>query len=132
MMRLEAIFLLVVMFAVTMPSYGEDPRIKAGRDRYLSMCSVCHGLDARGNGPYTGLLKRLPADLTMLSENHDGTFPAQYVREVIDGREFSVHGRRDMPIWGAVFEEERPGTDNAAYVQGVLDELVAYLRTLQR
>jgi mono/diheme cytochrome c family protein len=123
---------LLAALVVTTPSHGEDPEIKAGRDRYLSMCSVCHGLDARGDGPYTGLLTLPPADLTMLSENHGGRFPETYVRRVIDGRELSVHGRRDMPIWGAAFEEERPGMDSAAYVQGILDELVAYLRTLQR
>jgi mono/diheme cytochrome c family protein len=111
---------------------AQEPEVKAGADRFLSMCAVCHGLDGRGGGPYRNLLVVPPADLTMLSENNGGRFPEQIVRAVIDGRELAVHGRRDMPIWGKVFQEEHPGVDNEAYVRQHIKELIAYLRTIQR
>lgn len=111
---------------------AQPPEVKAGSDRFLSMCAVCHGLDGRGEGPYRGLLVNSPSDLTMLSENNGGRFPEQHVREVIDGRKFGVHGRRDMPIWGTVFQKEHPGVDSEAHVRQRIKELIAYLRTIQR
>jgi hypothetical protein len=52
---------------------------------------------------------------------------------VIDGRRaVAAHGTRDMPVWGAVFEEESRGEPYPAY-QGLLKSrfLVDYLRTIQ-
>ncbi len=52
---------------------------------------------------------------------------------VIDGRrEVAAHGDRDMPVWGAVFEEEGRDEPYPAY-QSLLKSrfLVDYLRTIQ-
>jgi hypothetical protein len=53
---------------------------------------------------------------------------------VIDGRrEVAAHGPREMPVWGAVFEEDLRGQPYGKYV-GLLHSraLTDYVRSLQR
>jgi hypothetical protein len=62
-----------------------------------------------------------------------GRYDESYVMSVIDGRRaVAAHGTRDMPVWGAIFEEESRGEPYPAY-QGLLKSrfLVDYLRTIQ-
>jgi len=52
-------------------------------------------------------LKNPLPDLTKLSQNNKGVFPASRIYDVIDGRiEVMNHGRRDMPVWGDVYASE--------------------------
>jgi hypothetical protein len=57
------------------------------------------------------------------------------VREAIDGRkEVRGHGRREMPVWGDAFQPTEGDPLDPERVQTAekrIDELVAYLRTLQ-
>jgi len=41
---------------------------------YKAYCAVCHGEDAKGNGPMTKSLKSLPPDLTRLFARNGGVF----------------------------------------------------------
>jgi len=81
-----------------------------GEIEYKSRCAVCHGIDAKGNGPLAAQLKTAPADLTRLAKKNEknrGVFPQSAVNEIIDGRqEVEAHGPRDMPVWGYQY---RPG-----------------------
>ena len=77
-----------------------------GRGSYMRYCAVCHGKDAKGDGPYATLLKQKPANLTVLAKKNKGVFPTQRVIHSIYGREMiPAHGRPDMPVWGHRFAE---------------------------
>ena len=73
----------------------------AGKFEYQTGCAPCHGTDGKGDGAVASLLKKPPADLTVLAKNNNGVFPFNAVYDVIDGQTLIIaHGTRDMPIWG--------------------------------
>ena len=92
------------------PSTGPKANIAAGKELFLQHCSVCHGVDAKGNGsmydPQSGEPEKRvpPANLTVLSEQNAGKFPADRVRNAIYSKSpIPAHGTPDMPAWGDVF-----------------------------
>jgi hypothetical protein len=103
-----------------------------GRTLYVRYCASCHGLGGRGDGPVAGGLKSVPTDLTALARH--GGFDEQRLLAVIDGvREVQIHGPREMPVWGAVFDEELEGAPHARYTTLLRARvLVDYLRTIQQ
>jgi len=104
--------------------------IDAGRQRFEMNCAICHGLDARGNGPFAELLNVKPPDLTLLSRAQGGDFPFSRIYRRIDGRDLPLaHGTRAMPIWGMRLKRE--GGDET-YVRGRLFEIMLYLESLQQ
>ena len=62
------------------------------------------------------------------------SFPADRVREIIDGRAvLPAHGTRPMPVWGYELEAQVPPEQSGREVaQGLIDRLVDYLRSIQR
>jgi mono/diheme cytochrome c family protein len=106
----------------------------AGRQTYKTYCMNCHGVDGKGDGYLADSLKQQPSDLTVLAEKNAGTYPADRVLAVIDGRQaVRLHGTREMPIWGDALlwpEEESP--ERRAHVERKLGELVAFVETLQK
>ena len=71
-----------------------------GKREFDANCTVCHGLGAKGDGPYPHPLGA-GSDLTVLAKKNDGVFPFKTVYEYIDGtQEVKAHGPRAMPIWG--------------------------------
>ncbi|MCB1909936.1 MAG: hypothetical protein KDH15_21455 [Rhodocyclaceae bacterium] len=111
--------------------------IGAGPAEFESRCAVCHGLAGHGDGPFAALLLHPPADLTRLSADNGGEFPAARVRRMIDGREaVASHGPREMPVWGRelLIEYQRGNVaigDPETYVRTRIEALVDYLRGLQ-
>ena len=103
----------------------------SGKEMFETYCAVCHGKDGRGTGPAAAALKKAPADLTQLSIRHKGTFPELDVRQAISGQ-FSIdaHGSREMPVWGDLFKSL--GGGSSAVVQLRIDNLTAYLKSLQK
>lgn len=103
-----------------------------GEALYEQHCRSCHGPEGKGNGSMTDeLTKELP-DLTQLRANSDGTFPEEYVRKMIDGRQMlSAHGTRQMPIWGNIWASSDgvPSQERAARER--IDLLVSYLKSIQ-
>jgi mono/diheme cytochrome c family protein len=77
----------------------------SGEEMFNVYCAVCHGKDAKGDGPAASEFKTPPANLTFLSRNHDGKFPEAYVAQVIQNgpRDAKAHGSKDMPVWGSLF-----------------------------
>jgi hypothetical protein len=73
-------------------------------------------------------LRRLPPDLTMFATRNGGVFPAERVRQVIDGTGVAAHGDRDMPVWGAVFKR----TDDGGDARARIDAIVRFLQGLQQ
>jgi hypothetical protein len=116
------ILFLVLLPVVTVEAQDSDQ----GEEEYKSRCSVCHGVDAKGNGPWAAQLKTAPADLTGLAKNNGGIFPRDRISEKIDGRqEVAAHGSRDMPAFGAAWIYSSPASKTR------LELLLDYLSRIQ-
>jgi mono/diheme cytochrome c family protein len=112
----------------------------AGKREFLSSCAVCHGAEARGDGPLRPFLLKPPTDLTTLAKRSGGTFPVREVMEMIDGRNMArigSHGTREMPVWGQVYLEQaeqepaRTKLHPELSVRARIAALVDYLARLQ-
>ena len=102
-----------------------------GSDLYRNYCAACHGPSARGDGTLADRLKKRPPDLTMFARNNGGVYPADTVRQIIDGRKpLPGHGGGDMPIWGDAFKFAQGGGGEMA-VRERIDALVRHLESLQ-
>jgi len=100
-----------------------------GVDLFKEYCAVCHGSDAKGDGPAADALKKKPADLTQLSRKNNGAFPELHVMNYIKGQDFvAAHGSRDMPIWGTIFSQM---SSNQDLVQVRTYALLKYIEQLQ-
>lgn len=114
-------------------------KITSGKLDFRQYCAQCHGKDAKGAGPVAPVLKKRPANLTLLSKNNGGVFPEEDVHDFIDGGKVAeAHGTRDMPIWGYAFMYRRsshtsvgggPLTD--AEVKHKIDRLIDYIKSIQ-
>lgn len=102
----------------------------SGKEMFRSYCAVCHGTDAKGNGPAASAMKTPPTDLTQLAKNNGGKYPAAHVAAVIKGQATTPsHGSQDMPVWGPLFSSISQGHD--AQVQQRISNLVTYLEGVQ-
>ena len=103
----------------------------SGQEMYKSYCAVCHGIDAKGNGPAADALKVPPTDLTALAAKNGGKYPAMKVSAIIGGEEvLAAHGSKDMPIWGHLFRSISSGHE--AEVQQRVANLNKYIESLQK
>ncbi|MGA6984669.1 MAG: cytochrome c [Terriglobales bacterium] len=102
----------------------------SGKEMYVTYCAVCHGTDGKGGGPAASALKVPPPDLTVLSKNHGGKFPALKVTAAIHGEgALPAHGSKEMPVWGALFFSLSGGHE--AEVQQRVSNLTTYVESLQ-
>lgn len=131
---LFAVALACLLPPATPGAGGEAPQpAPDGELLFRVHCASCHGPAARGDGPMREVLKVAPSDLTRLRASHDGEFPRDRCRELIDGRgELQSHGSREMPVWGMTFQD--PGrTDRQEDEVGQrIDALLGYLESLQK
>ena len=110
----------------------EDELAARGRVVYRVYCSNCHGAQAKGDGKLAPLLTVKPADLTRIAERAGGTYPTDQVRSKIDGRApVEGHGLQEMPVWGLSFQDPNKLADQENEVAAKLDQLVAFLKTMQ-
>jgi mono/diheme cytochrome c family protein len=108
------------------------PRTSAssGHEMFMSYCATCHGKDGKGAGPAAGALKAPPADLTILSKNNGGKFPAAHVATVLrDGLESKAHGSQEMPVWGPILRRTSHGQEGELQMR--LANLNRYIESLQ-
>ena len=111
--------------------------VAKGRVTYRVYCINCHGAKAKGDGTLAEMLTTKPADLTLLKQNAEGNFPADRVRDIIDGRTgVRAHGMKEMPVWGDVFQTsslEPSGSDESGEERSKrkVHELVLYLESIQ-
>ncbi|QFS82452.1 hypothetical protein FIU97_06495 [Roseivivax sp. THAF40] len=117
-----------------------DAEIMLGQSEYMAHCASCHGASGLGDGPVADVLTNKPPDLTTLSARFSGSFPADDVRQLIDGRNMiNPHGDRGMPVWGYRYFQN--AADRAAGVPhdvnaqalafGRITALVTYLESIQ-
>jgi len=106
--------------------------VAAGRASYRAYCAGCHGLEAKGNGPAAPAMKIPPADLTTISQRHGGTFPEEWVFDKIDGRNLAdTSGTLQMLHFGDVWRGTTPTPERRREVRQMIDEIVAYLESVQ-
>ncbi|MGK0223252.1 MAG: mono/diheme cytochrome c family protein [Limisphaerales bacterium] len=104
-----------------------------GTALYLNNCSNCHGVYGEGNGAVTPSLTVVMQDLRYLADRNSGTFPTEFVRKIVDGRETrAAHGPEEMPMWGNVFTTQE-GVDRAAQIRvdAKIGSLVEFLDSIQ-
>ena len=95
---------------------------------YKAYCAVCHGPEAKGDGPMAALLKVPPPDLTRIAARQGGTFPLMRIERIISGEEELPRGHGLMPVWGPVFSQVDRDQDLGRVR---IDNLARYLRDLQ-
>ncbi len=108
----------------------EIPWVSAGDGpaMYKAYCSACHGVGGKGDGPVAKALKTAASDLTILTRNNYGAFPALAVLATLRPGG-GVHGNEEMPVWGNVLRQSYH-QDNMA-VETRLYNLVRYLESIQ-
>jgi mono/diheme cytochrome c family protein len=131
-----AIALLLGLSAANAQEQEQEIGVSGERD-FRMYCASCHGENAQGNGPTAEVLTIAPPDLTGLTKGSDGTFPAERIEKLIDGREeMAAHGSREMPVWGEWFKMEAaeglggaegPETEVKRRITNVID----YLQSIQ-
>ena len=105
---------------------------EAGRMIFSSICVSCHGKDARGGGPVAASLKTKPANLRLIARRRNGAFPHDEIGQYIDGRKAPLaHGTREMPVWGDTLATAAPEPEREQRRKLHIEEVVAYLKTLQ-
>jgi len=123
----------MVPLAIGSPTIDEIPPtyVPSGEAMYKQYCGACHGLDGKGNGPAAFTLKTPPPDLTTLAARHMGTFPREYVGNILRfGPGTSAHGSSEMPTWGTIFQLIDKNNERA--VQQRIKNLTDYLASLQQ
>ena len=101
-----------------------------GKQMYEAYCAVCHGANAKGNGPGAAALQPKPADLSTLSARNGGRFPKYHIRYLLTDLDlYSDHAGSDMPSWGPAFKSL---DKNQPEVVGLrARNLMAYLESMQ-
>jgi mono/diheme cytochrome c family protein len=100
----------------------------SGAQLFRTHCASCHGETATGAGPISTQLRSAVPDLTTFSARNGGMFPAERVRQMIEGRGPAAHGDRSMPVWGDVFRRQSADADAATRI----DAILTFLRSIQR
>ena len=128
-----AALLGVTLWAGDTPAIAQATQNNARGGAYLftTYCAVCHGTNARGDGPLANSMRRRPADLTGIAKRNKGVYPSELVNRIIDGRtKVAGHGGPDMPVWGDAFMHSVEGGSEES-VKMRIQALVDYLETLQ-
>jgi mono/diheme cytochrome c family protein len=133
-----AVALLILVGGPVVQANSQTPTpADPGRGDFMNYCAACHGVSGIGDGTVAEFLTLTAANLTQMSLKNGGIFPRQRAIEVIDGRaQVSVHGERNMPVWGDwfKFEADADGGDAKAekIVRERIDALVTYLESIQQ
>jgi mono/diheme cytochrome c family protein len=108
------------------PAPATEPM--SGAQLFRTHCASCHGADAAGGGPISAQLRNAVPDLTTFSARNGGMFPAERVRQMIEGRGPAAHGDRSMPVWGDVFRRQNADADATMRIESI----VTFLRSIQQ
>ena len=110
-------------------AYAADDDL--GARLFFNHCAACHGDDAEGGGPVAASMRVTVPNLRTLAMRNGGVFPAEAVRNYIDGRDdIASHGDRAMPVWGDVFRASAADTTERT-VRRRIAALVEFIESLQ-
>ena len=108
---------------------------------YRSACAPCHGERGAGDGPVAASLQGVVPRLDDLTKRFSNEYPAEYVRQTIDGRlTVSPHGPPEMPVWGLRFSlnhdaggmtGKQADTSGEAAAERLVQSLVDFVASLQ-
>jgi mono/diheme cytochrome c family protein len=129
-----SLLLAAALALLALPALAAEPQPATGAQLFRYYCASCHGKGGEGDGPVAPFFKLLPPDLTEISRRSGGTFPAERIRRIIDGREMlTPHGAREMPVWGFVFAMEVEDVAvGRAKAETNVARLVEHLRSIQK
>ncbi|HWE53024.1 MAG TPA: c-type cytochrome [Bryobacteraceae bacterium] len=140
-MRYAKLAILSINIAVGLVASAQTPdrtsprSTAAGKELFHQNCSICHGVDAKGYGsmydPNSAEASRRvpPADLTVLSQQNAGKFPAAHIRDAVDMKgSVPAHGTPDMPAWGHAFDTMK---FNQKRFEENIRNLTAYIESIQ-
>jgi mono/diheme cytochrome c family protein len=130
-------FLLLLSAALLSAAWTQDMKASSayntieGAKIFQYRCAMCHGVDGRGHGPDSVVLKHQVPDLTRISQRNDGQFPYQRVKDVIVGEKTGLLSQRDreMPVWGPIFHEVESDQD---WGMVRLDAITKHLESIQQ
>lgn len=132
--------LTITLAAPSAHALDEQTQIKLGEIEFMGNCASCHGADGKGDGPVAEVLTTRPSDLTQITKNYSGIFPAEEVYRAVNGQNMiNPHGSREMPVWGPRYWEtaaDQAGSvphdvDMQALVHGRITALVQYIESIQ-
>jgi mono/diheme cytochrome c family protein len=146
MPRLVTLALIAGLASASIPAIAQNaaPKVNSvpiqrtsstsGQEMYTSYCAACHGATATGNGPAASALKATPTDLTTLSRNNHGVFPADHVRAILQfGVTTPSHGSAQMPVWGTVLRSLHTSESNPNTLVNLrIMNLTNYLKQIQK
>jgi mono/diheme cytochrome c family protein len=134
-----SVLLLFILLPVIFLPAAQKPDKRTSSQRntvegariFQDRCAVCHGVDGRGHGPDSVVVRHPVADLTLISQRSGGKFPYQRVRGIIAGEETGLlsQGDREMPLWGPVFHEVESDQD---WGEVRLDAITRHIESMQR
>ena len=118
---------------ITRTSVGADYTTYSGEKLFQRFCAACHGTQAKGDGPVASSLAVQVPNLRELSLRNKGSFPAEKIVRIIDGRTLlNPHGSRSMPVWGDEFLRAEAGDPIAEReTADMIKKMVEYLRSIQ-
>ena len=118
---------------VTEEEAHERELVAGGRASYRAYCAGCHGLDAKGQGPAAAYMTIPPADLTLITQRHGGTYPEEWVHDRIYGTEAPADTASldKMLHFGQIWLGENPTPERRQNVERTVEELVSYLESIQ-
>ena len=136
---MRRIFCCVVALGLATVAGAQEPQIQhtnakptspaSGQEMFAAYCAVCHGKDAKGDGPAASALKVAPADLTGLAKKY-GKYPAMKVTTVLTGQaNLAAHGNQEMPVWGPIFFRMSQGHEGESEQR--IANLNHYIESLQ-
>jgi mono/diheme cytochrome c family protein len=122
----------LLAFAVSAMSVRADT---TGRQDFEQNCASCHGKDGKGHGEALYVIPGIkPPDLTKLTRNNGGVFPAERTYQSIDGRAgIAAHSRIDMPFWGTTLQQQGKEftPESEAKVKARISNMVSYIKSIQ-
>ncbi|WP_375690423.1 c-type cytochrome [Pseudooceanicola sp. LIPI14-2-Ac024] len=125
----------LLILALVACTEARMPDSTDGAAFFAENCVSCHGATGTGDGPMAAGLADRPTDLTHLSRDNGGTFPAARALSFIYGDPQQGHLARVMPEFGGAMAEDLVPVE----IDGILTPtprelagLLAYLESIQQ
>jgi mono/diheme cytochrome c family protein len=107
---------LLLANVFTTSGHAEQGDAQAGKATYDKICSTCHGMTGKGDGPAAAVLPTKPRNHT--DGQYMNALKDDYVFKIIKEGGASVGKAQFMPAWGAQIKDPE------------IWDVVAYIRTL--